>query len=249
MPELVQYLLLIPAVLISLTVHECAHAFTADKLGDPTARSCGRLSLNPLRHLDPLGAIAMILFRMGWAKPVPVNARNFRRPRRDMALTAAAGPVSNFLLSFFSGFLFLLLSLSTTKMRNGTSHISELIFLFLYYLALFFYLFHILNLSLGLFNLLPLTPLDGSRILGLFLPARAYFWLIRHDRDIYFATLAWLLLGSSAARFLMRIPAISGNPILSGIVSVLSLSGWISNAAYFLSDAILRFWSLIPFLA
>src|SRR5206468_11256437 len=90
----------LPALLIAVTVHELAHALVADRLGDPTARSLGRLTLNPLPHIDPLGALAFILAGFGWAKPVPVNARNFRHPMRDMALVAGAGPLSNFIVAF-----------------------------------------------------------------------------------------------------------------------------------------------------
>ena len=95
------YLLSIPAVIIALIFHEIAHGFVAYKLGDPTARAMGRLSLNPLKHLDPIGTLCMIFFRFGWAKPVPINTRFFKNPRRDMAITALAGPLTNFLIAFF----------------------------------------------------------------------------------------------------------------------------------------------------
>src|SRR6266849_676185 len=98
----------IPALLIAVTVHELAHALVADRLGDPTARLLGRITLNPLPHIDPLGAIAFVIAGFGWAKPVPVNAANLRHPRRDMALVAAAGPVSNFLMAFVGLVLFVL---------------------------------------------------------------------------------------------------------------------------------------------
>ena len=90
------------AVIIALTVHEFSHGFIAYKLGDDTAKSLGRLTLNPLKHLDPIGALTMIFFRFGWAKPVPINPRNFKKPKRDFALTAVAGPMSNIILAFFS---------------------------------------------------------------------------------------------------------------------------------------------------
>ena len=101
MSDIITLLLTVPAALIALTVHECAHGYAAWRLGDPTARSLGRLSLNPLRHLDPIGTLCMILLRFGWAKPVPINTRYFKKPRRDMAITALCGPLSNFLLAFF----------------------------------------------------------------------------------------------------------------------------------------------------
>ena len=100
--DVYEFLIRIPIVLFSLTVHEVAHGFAAYKLGDPTAKSLGRLSLNPLKHLDPAGAICMLLFRFGWAKPVPINTRYFKKPRSGMALTALAGPVSNLLMSLIA---------------------------------------------------------------------------------------------------------------------------------------------------
>ena len=98
---LIQFLFVVPCVLIALTFHEFAHGYMAYKLGDPTAKNLGRLTLNPLKHLDPIGTICMIFFHFGWAKPVPINSRYFKKPRRDMALTAAAGPIMNFILALF----------------------------------------------------------------------------------------------------------------------------------------------------
>ena len=104
--DLIEILLAIPAALIALCVHEYAHGYVAYRLGDPTARSLGRLSLNPLRHLDPIGTLFMLIFHFGWAKPVPINPRYFKDPRKGMALTAAAGPISNILLAFCFALLF-----------------------------------------------------------------------------------------------------------------------------------------------
>ena len=98
---LISLILSIPGVLLALSVHECAHGWMSYKLGDPTARNMGRLTLNPLKHLDPIGLICMVFFRFGWARPVPVNARYYKKPRRDMALVAAAGPISNLLMCLF----------------------------------------------------------------------------------------------------------------------------------------------------
>lgn len=242
------YLLLIPAILISLTVHEYSHGYTAYKLGDPTAKSLGRLSLNPLRHIDPLGALSMIFFRVGWAKPVPINTRYFRKPRRDMALTAAAGPISNFLLSFICLFFYLLLA-SIYNSLLDTSVLSGFGLGCLYYLAYFFSICHMLNLSFGLFNLIPLTPLDGSRILYLFLPKKIYLWLVNHERQIYLFVLLWLVFGSRLAAILLRNSVVTSNPVLYYLVQFLSLTGWISTAANFISGLMLRFWTLIPFFA
>lgn len=239
-PVLLLYL--IPTLLISLTVHEYFHAFAATKLGDPTARAFGRLTLNPLKHLDPIGTVAVLLFGFGWAKPVPIDSRYFRKPRRDMALVAAAGPLSNLGMSFLGAFFSLLFlhffSLSSTHLLAS----------FLYHLANLFYVFHLVNLTLFLFNLLPISPLDGSHLLSLILPARANDWIARHRRQLYLGLMLWLLLGSFAYRFLLRIPVIASNTVLRSILRVLTLSGLISDLASLLSSLILKLFSLIPFL-
>lgn len=245
---LIDLLLSLPAVLLSLTLHECAHGWIAYRLGDPTARDLGRLTLNPLRHIDPIGALSLLFFHIGWAKPVPINPRNFRRPRAGMALTAAAGPLSNFLLAFFSTFVFLLID-SAAERIPGSSYGASNLYLFLYYLFRFFYLLHLMNLMLGLFNLLPLTPLDGSRILYLFLPKRAYYWFVRHEREIYIFVLIWLIGGSYLADFLLGIPSVALNPVLSRLVSFLSLTGWIGNAAVRISGGMISLFLKLPFLA
>ena len=103
--------------LITLTVHEVSHGYAAYKLGDPTARNFGRLSLNPLKHLDPIGTVSMLLFGFGWAKPVPINTRYFKKPRRDMALSALAGPASNLIMSFFSCFFLLQIGRASCRER------------------------------------------------------------------------------------------------------------------------------------
>lgn len=189
MSTLINYLLTVPAVLIALIVHELCHGLAAYKLGDPTARSLGRLTLNPLRHLDPVGTLCMIFFRFGWARPVPINPRYFKKPRRDIMLTALAGPASNLLLAFFSCFFYMLFSKAAW---HATSEFSAL---FLYFLALFFLLSQIINLNFMLFNLIPLPPLDGSRVLSYFLSPRANYQLYRYSRyyPIILVALLYLL--------------------------------------------------------
>ncbi len=153
-----QLLLLAPPILIALTVHEFAHAYTAHRLGDPTARMLGRLTLNPLKHLDPLGTIMLFIAQFGWAKPVPVDPHYFRSPKRDMLLVALAGPVSNLLLAFLAGLL----------LRLGRAEIVPLAYGSIFYVMTYMSL--IINLSLAFFNLLPIPPLDGSKILRSLLP-------------------------------------------------------------------------------
>ena len=245
---LIDLLLSLPAVLLSLTLHECAHGWVAYRLGDPTAKDLGRLTLNPIRHLDPIGAISLLIFRIGWAKPVPINPRNFKRPRAGMALTAAAGPITNFLIAFVSTF-FLLLSYNGGEKIPVTSAVTSFFALFLYYLFRFFYLLQVMNIALALFNLLPLPPLDGSRLLTLILPRRAAFWVVRHERQILIFVLIWMIGGSYLADFLLGFPAVAASPVLRTLVSVLSLTGWIGNAARSISTRLISLFIKLPFLA
>lgn len=169
------------AVLLCLTVHETCHGLAAYALGDPTARDRHRLSLNPFRHIDWLGLAMMLAVGFGWAKPVPVDPRYFKKPKQGMALTALAGPASNLLLALLAVFL------SREIYARGTWMPMEArIFLFEFLL----YTLAPLSIGLGLFNLLPIPPLDGSKVLGAFLPDRAYFGLMRYERFGLFLLLA-----------------------------------------------------------
>lgn len=175
---ILMYVLRIPIVLISLSIHEFSHALTAYKLGDPTAKSMGRLTLNPLRHIDPIGLIMMIVIGFGYARPVPVSSRYFKKPRRDMALTAAAGPISNIILSLLALVIFNFVAMITPQTEGGVGYnvwIGAM---------LFFVVMAQLNLFLALFNLIPVPPLDGSRIAFMFLPAKWYFGLMKYERYI-----------------------------------------------------------------
>ena len=159
------------AVLLCLSVHETCHGLAALVLGDPTAKARHRLSLNPLRHIDWLGLAMMFVAGFGWAKPVPVNPNYFKKPKQGMAVTALAGPASNFLLALLAML------------------ISRLIYLYAPYNPVWqtvfdFCLYTVapLSIGLGLFNLLPLPPLDGSKVLAMFLPDRAYAVWMRYER-------------------------------------------------------------------
>ncbi len=183
---LIQILLSLPIVLIALCLHETAHGFVAYKLGDPTARNLGRLTLNPLKHLDPIGFICMLLFGFGWAKPVPINTRYFKNPKRDMAISALAGPVSNLLLAVvFALLLKLYYSFFIFSVPSNAA----------YFIYLFLILGIRLNITLAVFNLIPIPPLDGSRIMLLFLPTNTYFKIMRYERYLSIALMIALAFG------------------------------------------------------
>ena len=187
------FLIRLIIVVFSLTIHEVAHGYAAYKMGDPTAKAFGRLSLNPLRHLDPLGFLCMLFFRFGWAKPVPINTRYFKKPRQGMAVSALAGPLANILMSFIGLVLYkLTLTLWFEEIIVVESKFAEnLIGLVL----TFFSDFCVLNLYLGVFNLIPVPPLDGSRILFVVLPDKLYFGIMKYERYIQIALIALLYLG------------------------------------------------------
>jgi len=156
------------ALFAALSVHEFAHAFAADRLGDPTAKLAGRLTLNPLAHLDPLGTLSLLFFKFGWGKPVPVDPFNLRRPTRDSALISLAGPAANFLLALgLSG----LLHLGYFSLEAGFLPVSLFLQPFIV-LNLFLSPIIIICIYLGLFNLLPVSPLDGFAIAKAILPER-----------------------------------------------------------------------------
>jgi Zn-dependent protease len=182
-------LLKVPALLLAVTVHELAHGWVADWLGDPTARLHGRLTLNPLPHLDPLGALAFVVAGFGWAKPVPVNAANLRNPARDMLLVGAAGPLANFALAFVG-----LVALVLSRRAGLPDLVAEPV------AGIFLWVFQF-NLALGIFNLIPLPPLDGGHFLPYVLP-RAAGDLIRRLEQIGPLVLIVLVM-SGATRYIV----------------------------------------------
>ncbi len=189
--ELISKLMSIPTILIAITFHEYAHGRVANKLGDPTAKALGRLSLNPIKHLDPLGALCMLMFGYGWAKPVPINTRYFKKPKRDMALTALAGPLTNIALGFVGMLLFAIVAklFSFAPTEGAWADFQFMTLLFLQY-------FYTLNIAFAVFNMLPIPPFDGSRVLFSFLPPKYYFGIMRYERQIMLGFFILLIAGS-----------------------------------------------------
>ena len=182
------YLFLIRSIVAftALPIHECAHGYAALRMGDHTAEWQGRLTLNPFAHFDPIGTTALILFGFGWAKPVPINPINFENPKKGMMLSALAGPLSNIALAFLAMIFY---KLSDIPCSMGlTADIFSALRLFFYYLMT-------INITLGVFNLLPIPPLDGSRVATYFLPERIYFKIMRYENIIFIALFALIWMG------------------------------------------------------
>jgi Zn-dependent protease len=175
---------------LAVTLHEVAHGWVADRLGDPTARLAGRLTLNPLPHIDPLGALAFVLAGFGWARPVPVNARNLRRPVRDMALVGLAGPASNFLVAFVA------LVLLEVVARGGGALPFVAVPLFGVLRWVYIY-----NLALGAFNLIPLPPLDGGHFLPYLVPRGS--WTLLRRLEQYGPILLLILVISGVTQYVV----------------------------------------------
>ena len=165
MPDLLSYLYIAPAALIAIIFHEVSHGLMSYWLGDPTPKVEGRLTLNPMKHLDPIGTLCLIVFKFGWAKPVRVNPRYYKNPKWGMALVGLAGPLANYLTAFLAG-LFCILMIRFAP----ATQLTEIVCTFLMYVIM-------INVGLGTFNLIPIPPLDGSKIVGAILPEEAYYYL------------------------------------------------------------------------
>ncbi|MBA7597634.1 hypothetical protein ES703_04639 [subsurface metagenome] len=203
-------LLALPGILIGLTFHEFAHAWMANRLGDPTAKMMGRLTLNPLKHLNLIGTLALIFFRFGWAKPVPINPDNFRDRRKGTLLVSIAGPGANLLLALLLAALFRLFGLISLQTSPVIAYIQGILGLAVFY-----------NLILAFFNIIPIPPLDGSQILFSLLPLRytnALLWLRRYGFIILlvliFTRVLWYIIGVPS----LYLTAILAGPSALGII-------------------------------
>ncbi len=213
---IVNILLLMPVVMLALSLHETAHGYAAYKCGDNTAYLMGRLSLNPLRHLDPIGFLCMLVFGFGWAKPVPISTRNFKNPKKGMIISALAGPLANFLLGVICSLLF-----GVADAFYGyyyyIAECSEFALNCLSYTALFFLYGAEINFIFAFFNMIPVPPFDGSRLALAFLPAKTYWGIMKYERQIMLGILITLLVLAQFNLSPFSILARKLNGLLSGL--------------------------------
>ena len=186
--NLFTYLVRAMVLVTAIPLQECAHAWASDKLGDPTAKNLGRLSLNPMAHLDIFGSILMLFTGFGWAKPVPVMSRNFENVKKGMVLSALAGPAANILLALLCMLLYKLWCFVLYPMLAVQFSVAQAI-------ATILYIMCILNINLAVFNLIPVPPLDGSRLVTALLPARLYYKVMQYERYIILALFVILFVG------------------------------------------------------
>ena len=214
-------LFMLPPMMLALSLHEAAHGYVAWKCGDNTAYNLGRLTLNPAKHLDPMGFICLLIFGYGWANPVPINTRNFRNPKRGMALSAAAGPLSNLVLGSVCALLagvvggYFSFILASSSVSEYWATVMSLLFTALRYSA-------VINFIYMVFNMIPVPPFDGSRVMLAFLPANTYFKIMRYERQIMFGVLIALLvlsnLGFSPFSWIAyNLTDLIINPLMKGI--------------------------------
>ena len=240
--DILLMLLSLPVMLMALSVHESAHGYAAYKLGDPTARNLGRITLNPVKHFDLFGFLSMLVFHIGWAKPVPINTRYFKKPRRDMAITGAAGPLSNIGLALIH---LVILRVSMIFVTNGVLHGKITSELWLTIISLIVYLLYMgvaMNVILAIFNLIPLPPFDGSRIFYAFLPPKWYFGVMKYERYIMIGCILVFFLLS---RLGVNPLATFENWVINGLFTITGMGKGTNELGVF--NALLRYLSQLMY--
>lgn len=205
--RLIGYLYMVPVILLSLSFHEFSHAYVSYRLGDPTAKNMGRLTLNPFKHLDPIGTLMMFVARVGWAKPVPINPVYYRDRKKGTMLVSLAGPLSNIMLAFLAAFPLVYIGLKYSFRPSGFSMV----------LFEFSMLFFAVNINLAVFNMIPIPPLDGSKVLSGVLPQRTYFKLMQYENiiGIIFLVIVFMFPG-----ILTSVIGFVASPIQNGILNI-----------------------------
>ena len=215
--QLLSLLLTLPAVIIAITFHEFAHAYAADKLGDDTPRMQGRLNLNPMSHLDPVGFMLLMFAGFGWGKPVQINPRNFNRNVRmdkGEAIVSLAGPLMNFILAIVSAII-----LAAVYMFANTSFLTSSVGTIIYILLQELV---IINIGLGVFNLIPLPPLDGSKIFINFLPYNARRWILEHSQIFYYIFITLWITGLAGV-IISPIISLLYDGLMGGVLAIFKL--------------------------
>lgn len=213
MIELIELLFSVIAVFVCMTVHECSHGLVSMWLGDPTAKRAGRLSFNPLRHLDWVGALCMLLFRFGWAKPVPINPNYYKNFRFGTVLVSIAGPISNILLAFLVLFVYGIVQVFIP--------VHDLVFSFVLTMVY-------MNLGLAVFNCIPIPPLDGSKVVFALLPEKAYRFVLRYERYGFMILILLIYLNDTFDGLLTR----GVNNLLTGMLHIINpILLWIARLA------------------
>lgn len=208
---ILDYLIKALVLFTAVPVHECAHAWVAEKMGDDTGRKQGRITLNPFAHLTLWGSLMMILVGFGWGKPVSVDPRNFKNPKKGMVLTSLAGPASNFIMAFLSMIVYKVLAFLSFAKDSSTLDMMATVFVYI----------TLINISLAVFNFLPIPPLDGSKIFNAILPEKWYFTIMKYENFIFIALIILVYSG------LLDAPL---SFLQNKVIDVmLFLTGWVDN--------------------
>lgn len=208
---ILDYLIKALVLFTAVPVHECAHAWVAEKMGDDTGRKQGRITLNPFAHLTLWGSLMMILVGFGWGKPVSVDPRNFKNPKKGMVLTSLAGPASNFIMAFLSMIVYKVLAFLSYAKDSSTLDMMATVFVYI----------TLINISLAVFNFLPIPPLDGSKIFNAILPEKWYFTIMKYENFIFIALIILVYSG------LLDAPL---SFLQNKVIDVmLFLTGWVDN--------------------